>query len=153
MLAAAIIGGGLLLLAGGGDDEGGRSSTGLSGDGGAAGQATTGRATDGGFYLAAFNAAPDVDWASLPWFQSTIGDALVAALEADGFALDVLEPLADVDDAGDARRILGTIASIPLKLKAILRAALNATLSFVEIPAATPQRVLVTALYRRPPPH
>ena len=121
----------------------------LDGDGA---RAAVGRTMDGGFDLAAFNAAPDLDWAALPWFRPTVGDSLIDALGGAGFSVAVVEPLADIDDAGDARRILGTFRGLPLKLKALLRAALNVALHALDAPIATPQRVLVHALYRRPPP-
>ena len=112
-------------------------------------RATVGRSVDGGFYLAAFNRSPDLNWAALSWFRPTVGSELVEALQTIGFEVAVVAQLADVDDAGDARRIVGTFKNIPLQLRAILYTALVGFLDF-KSPAWTP--AFATPLHCRPPP-
>jgi glycosyltransferase A (GT-A) superfamily protein (DUF2064 family) len=68
-------------------------------------RAVIGPCRDGGFYLAGFNRCPDIDWDALPWFGATIAAALSVALANDGFAVEQIQTLDDIDSLGDARRI------------------------------------------------
>jgi 2-phospho-L-lactate guanylyltransferase (CobY/MobA/RfbA family) len=115
--------------------------------------AVVGPACDGGFYLAAFNQAPHLDWASLSWFQHTIGTELVTGLADDGFVVSLLDPLADIDSVGDAQRIAQAYAHSQQRLRSILTAALAAALRLRTYrPSLRPPLDVAPASLRRPPP-
>jgi glycosyltransferase A (GT-A) superfamily protein (DUF2064 family) len=114
-------------------------------------RAVLGPCRDGGFYLAAFNQRPDLEWDALPWFSGTVASELSRALTDDGFALDELERLDDVDDVADAHRIAADRA---LRLRALILSILRGQLLPREQPRVAPVRrlTLTPAMRRRPPP-
>jgi glycosyltransferase A (GT-A) superfamily protein (DUF2064 family) len=100
-------------------------------------RAVIGACRDGGFYLAAFNAEPRLNWHALPWFGATIAAELTSRLANDGFTVAQLDMLDDIDDLEDARRVVPSLLVVQ---------------SF-DIPAFTPLATPVYApLHRRPPP-
>lgn len=100
--------------------------------------AVIGRCRDGGFYLAAFNAEPRLNWHAMPWFGETIAADLAARLGADGFEVAELDVLEDIDDIAVARRLVPwLIVTIP---------TFEAT---TFLPALAPT---YAPLHRRPPP-
>lgn len=113
------------------------------------GQAVIGPCRDGGFYLAGFNQAPELDWSALPWFGPTIGDELTGALSTAGFAVEQLETLDDIDSPGDARRVA---ADRSLRIHALMRSLLCAPLAMAVRVTPVRSQALVPALRRRPPP-
>lgn len=69
-------------------------------------RAAVGFSGDGGFYLAGFSQSPAVDWARLLQDRPNAGAALAEALCADGFAVEELRPVDDVDTRADAERLV-----------------------------------------------
>jgi glycosyltransferase A (GT-A) superfamily protein (DUF2064 family) len=63
--------------------------------------AAVGRSPDGGFYLAAFRARPQVAWEQLPWCTAAIADALLAQLPD----VELLAELEDLDDVNGVRDV------------------------------------------------
>jgi glycosyltransferase A (GT-A) superfamily protein (DUF2064 family) len=105
-----------------------------------------GRSPDGGFYLAAFSAPPQVTWTALPWSRPEVHDALLAQLDDP----HTLPPLRDIDSLSDAR--LATAAVADLRVRAVLTSLLARHLPPVAQFAATPRPVPREIDRPRPPP-
>ena len=101
-------------------------------------RAVIGPCGDGGFYLAAFNRRPDLDWDALPWFGNSIADALSGALANDGFAVAQIETLDDIDSVGDAHRLAPNFGNAIVVTRARL--------------APVRRLALTPSMQRRPPP-
>lgn len=102
-------------------------------------RAVVGPCRDGGFYLAGFNRRPDLDWNALPWFGATIAAELSAALSDDGFAVEQVATLDDIDSLGDARRVASHLLGTPPPL-------------FTRRAAPVRRLAITPATRRRPPP-
>lgn len=75
-------------------------------------RAVLGRSGDGGFYLAGFNAPPDIDWKTVLFDRTRAGDELTASLLGSCHVTE-LTPLDDIDSRGDALRLL-RYSTIPI---------------------------------------
>ncbi len=73
---------------------------------GTARTAAIGFSRDGGFYAAGFSRPPGLDWRRLLEDRSKSGALLSEALRADGFLVEELPPVDDVDDRADAERLV-----------------------------------------------
>jgi glycosyltransferase A (GT-A) superfamily protein (DUF2064 family) len=68
--------------------------------------AAVGLSGDGGFYAAGFSQVPTLDWQRLLLDRSNTGAALTAALIADGFSIEPLPIVDDIDNRADAERLV-----------------------------------------------
>lgn len=73
---------------------------------GSARKAAIGFSGDGGFYAAGFSQSPVLDWTRLLHDRSNVGAVLTEALRADGFLVEELPPVDDVDSRADAERLV-----------------------------------------------
>jgi len=67
--------------------------------------AVIGPTVDGGFYLLGLNRCPEGLLANLPWSSGNTASATVARLAERGYAVAMLEPWWDVDEASDLDRL------------------------------------------------
>jgi glycosyltransferase A (GT-A) superfamily protein (DUF2064 family) len=105
-----------------------------------------GRSPDGGFYLAAFSAPPNVAWTSLPWSTGEVHDALFAQLDDP----HVLPSLHDIDSFEDALKAIASVAD-PRK-RARLRSLLTSRSPLAATPLAGARPRPSTVDRPRPPP-
>jgi glycosyltransferase A (GT-A) superfamily protein (DUF2064 family) len=68
--------------------------------------AAVGLCGDGGFWAAGFSQTPALDWTRLLRDRSKAGAALIDALHADGFFVEELPIVDDVDSRADAERLI-----------------------------------------------
>jgi len=71
-------------------------------------RAAVGFSSDGGFYAAGFSQLPAFDWTPLLRDRTKTGAALSEALHADGFVVEQLPPVDDIDSRADAERLVRT---------------------------------------------
>jgi len=121
---------------------------------GSARRAAIGFSSDGGFYTAGFSQPPDLDWARLLRDRPKAGAALAEALRADGFVIEELPPVDDVDTRADAERLVRLRRSSRpfLRLIAKLTSILQRLVALAEPPTATIGAALAFCFPLRGPP-
>jgi glycosyltransferase A (GT-A) superfamily protein (DUF2064 family) len=102
-------------------------------------RAVIGPSGDGGFYLAGFNAPPDLDWEHLFDDRSRSRDELADALRDHGYTIESMRRVDDIDNLADAERI---VRELPGALAGELRAMLAAVVEYLAVPQ--PPYVAVT---------
>lgn len=88
-----------------------------------------GRSSDGGFYLAGFNAVPRFDWESVSWHTATVADEMSQLAAQAGLEEVSLSTLDDIDSLFEAWRLLSrptadaAVRRLRLALRSILLVA------------------------------
>lgn len=126
----------------------------LQATGNSARTAAIGFSGDGGFYAAAFSQPPAVDWTRVLSDRRNAGAALNEALRADGFLIDELPAVDDVDTRADAERLIrlrrGSRAF--LRLIARLASILRRVTAFAVLPQTAADPTLAFfCIFRGPP--
>lgn len=70
--------------------------------------AVVGRSSDGGFYLAGFNAPPSIAWTEVLLRRKHAAASLLDQLTATGIPIALLPVVDDIDDRSDAVRVIET---------------------------------------------
>lgn len=117
-------------------------------------RAAIGFSSDGGFYVAGFSQSPEVDWTRLLYDRPNAGAALTAALRGDGFHVEELPPVDDVDSRADAERLvrLRRNSRAFLRLTDKLTAILQRVIAFAALPLLPRDPALAfSSTFRGPP--
>lgn len=117
-------------------------------------RAAVGCSSDGGFYLAGFSQSPVVDWARLLHDRPNAGAALTEALRADGFAVEELPPVDDIDTRADAERLVRRRRASRAFLRLIVKltSMLQRLVAIAELPRPNTSAALAFASTFRGPP-
>ena len=117
-------------------------------------RAAIGFSGDGGFYAAGFSQSPDLDWARLLHDRPNAGAALTEALRADGFVVEELPPVDDIDTRADAERLVRPrrASRALLRLIAKLTSILQRLVVVTELPQAPVGVALAFCSRLRGPP-
>lgn len=121
---------------------------------GSARRAAIGFSGDGGFYAAGFSVQPEVDWTHVLHDRSNAGAELTEALCADGFVVEELPPVDDVDTRADAERLVRRQRRSRLhrRLIAELTSILQRAIAFATLPFARRDPALAfSSTFRGPP--
>ena len=116
--------------------------------------AAIGFSSDGGFYIAGFSQSPEVDWTRLLHDRTSAGAALTMALRAEGFVVEELPPVEDVDSRADAKRLvrLRRRSRAFLRLIVKLTSILQRVVAFAALPFAPGDPALAfSSMFRGPP--
>lgn len=121
---------------------------------GSARTAAIGFSSDGGFYVAGFSQSPELDWARLLDDRANAGAALAEALRADGFVIEKLPPVDDVDTRADAERLVRfrRVSRAFLRLIAKLTSILQRVVAIAEPPQSRTNAALAFSPTLRGPP-
>lgn len=115
-----------------------------------------GRSSDGGFYLAGFNALPELDWSAVPWHTGDAADAVTRLAAVAGLEEVRLPPLDDIDSLSEAWRLL-SLPSRDARTHRAKRKLLSILAQGVPLaapePATPPQRSAGSSSLRAPPSH
>ena len=117
-------------------------------------RAAIGFSSDGGFYAAGFSQSPEVDWARVLHDRPNAGAALAEALRADGFVVEELPPVDDIDTRADAERLVRPrrASRALLRLIAKLTSILQRLVVVTELPQAPVGVALAFCSRLRGPP-
>lgn len=117
-------------------------------------KAAIGLSSDGGFYAAGFSQPPELNWALLLHDRPNSGAALTEALRADGFVVEELPPVDDVDTRADAERLVRRRRASRAFLRLIVKltSMLQRLVAIAELPQPnTNAAVAFSSTFRGPP--
>jgi len=118
-------------------------------------RAAIGFSSDGGFSIAGFSQSPQVDWTRLLHDRQNAGAALHEALRADGFVIEELPLVDDVDSRDDAQRLVRQrrISRELLRLIVKLTSILERVIADAAMPLAPADPAhAFSSTFRGPPP-